>query len=124
MFRTRAVRYCKSIQNGSGAHPAFYTMSTGAISPGVKRQGREADHSIKYRVQEWWTYTFTAQLCLYGGVCPRSCGNPLLGNSQTVTTASQPLQESVVLSPGRPLRQHPGVPEVATRASAWNDDEL
>jgi hypothetical protein len=34
-----------SVQAGSGAHPASYPMGIGAISPGVKRQGREADHS-------------------------------------------------------------------------------
>jgi hypothetical protein len=33
------------VQNGSGAHPASYTMGTGAISLRVKRPGREADHS-------------------------------------------------------------------------------
>jgi hypothetical protein len=33
------------VQNGSGAHPASYPMGTGAFSPGVKRPGREADHS-------------------------------------------------------------------------------
>jgi hypothetical protein len=34
-----------NVQTGSGAHPATYPMGTGAIFPGVKRQGREADHS-------------------------------------------------------------------------------
>jgi hypothetical protein len=34
------------VQTGSGAHPAFYTMSTGRPFPGSKaRQGRDADHS-------------------------------------------------------------------------------
>jgi hypothetical protein len=33
------------VQNGSGAHPAFYLMGTRALSLGVKRPGREADHS-------------------------------------------------------------------------------
>jgi hypothetical protein len=32
------------IQTDSGAHPA-YPMGTGGDFPGVKRQGREADHS-------------------------------------------------------------------------------
>jgi hypothetical protein len=32
-------------QNGSGAHPASYPMGTGAVSLGVKRPGRAADHS-------------------------------------------------------------------------------
>jgi hypothetical protein len=30
---------------GSEAHPASYPMGTGGLSPGVKWQGREADHS-------------------------------------------------------------------------------
>jgi hypothetical protein len=34
------------VQNGSGAHPASYLMGTrGGLSLGVKRSGREADHS-------------------------------------------------------------------------------
>jgi hypothetical protein len=33
------------VQTGSGAHPASYPMGTGNSSPGVKRPGREADHS-------------------------------------------------------------------------------
>jgi hypothetical protein len=33
------------VQNGSGIHPASYPMGTGgALSLGVKRPGREADH--------------------------------------------------------------------------------
>jgi hypothetical protein len=34
-----------SVQTGTQAHPASYPIGTGAISPGVKRPGREADHS-------------------------------------------------------------------------------
>jgi hypothetical protein len=33
------------LQNGSGAHPVSYTMGTRGSFPGVKRPGREADHS-------------------------------------------------------------------------------
>jgi hypothetical protein len=33
------------VQNGSGAHPASYSMGNRALSLGVKRPGREADHS-------------------------------------------------------------------------------
>jgi hypothetical protein len=47
------------VQTGSGAHPASYPMGTGAVSPGVKRPGREADHSplISAEVKEIWIYT-------------------------------------------------------------------
>jgi hypothetical protein len=34
-----------SVQSGSGAHPVPYRMHTGALSPGLKRLGRAADHS-------------------------------------------------------------------------------
>jgi hypothetical protein len=34
------------VQAGSGAHPASYQMGIRALSLGVKRPGREADHSI------------------------------------------------------------------------------
>jgi hypothetical protein len=33
------------VQNGSGAHPAFYPMRTRGFSVGVKGPGSEADHS-------------------------------------------------------------------------------
>ena len=33
------------IQTGSGAHPASCSMAAGVLFPGVKRSGREADHS-------------------------------------------------------------------------------
>jgi hypothetical protein len=33
------------VQTGSGAHPASYSMCTGALSLEVKRPGHEADHS-------------------------------------------------------------------------------
>jgi hypothetical protein len=33
------------VQNSSGAHPASYPMGTRGSSLGVKRPGREADHS-------------------------------------------------------------------------------
>jgi hypothetical protein len=33
------------VQNGSGAHAVSYPMGTSGSFPGVKRPGREADHS-------------------------------------------------------------------------------
>jgi hypothetical protein len=33
-----------SVQIGSGAHPAFYPVSTRSSFPGIKRPGRKADH--------------------------------------------------------------------------------
>jgi hypothetical protein len=45
------------VQIGSGAHPASYTMDTG----GVKRPGRDADHSpaTSAEVKKTWIYTST-----------------------------------------------------------------
>jgi hypothetical protein len=33
------------VQTGSEVHPTSYKMGSGGSFPGVKRQGREADHS-------------------------------------------------------------------------------
>jgi hypothetical protein len=40
------------------AHPPIQWIP-GALSPGLKRQRREADHSIQRRRKEWWSYTST-----------------------------------------------------------------
>jgi hypothetical protein len=49
------------VQTGSGAHPASYTMGNGALCPGLKRPGREADHSpsTSAEVKKMWIYTST-----------------------------------------------------------------
>jgi hypothetical protein len=49
------------VQTGSGAHPISYTMGTMALSPGVKRPGREADRSppTSADVMKTWIYTST-----------------------------------------------------------------
>jgi hypothetical protein len=51
------------IQNGAGVHPASYPMGTRGSFPGVKRPGREADHSPSSRaeVKNAWSYTSTPQ---------------------------------------------------------------
>jgi hypothetical protein len=36
---------CHSVQTGSGAYPIPYPVGTGVLSSGVKRPGREANHS-------------------------------------------------------------------------------
>jgi hypothetical protein len=57
-------------QNGSGVHPASYPMGTGALSLGVKRPGREAEHSppSSAEVKNAWNYTSTPSICLHGVV--------------------------------------------------------
>jgi hypothetical protein len=54
------------VQNGSGAHPASYPMGTRTLSLGVKRQGREADHSPPSSIE--WSYTFIRPIHLHGVV--------------------------------------------------------
>ena len=35
------IRQAQNVQNGSGFQPAFYSVSPGALFPGIKRQERE-----------------------------------------------------------------------------------
>jgi hypothetical protein len=44
------------VQTGSVVRPASYPMGTGALSPEVKRPGREADHSppASAEVKKMW----------------------------------------------------------------------
>jgi hypothetical protein len=57
----RVKNFLHCVQTGSGAHPASYPMGTGGSFPGVKRQGREADHSppTSAEVKKMWIYTYT-----------------------------------------------------------------
>jgi hypothetical protein len=61
--RTRAVLPLASryTQTGSGVHPTSYTMGTGSSFLGVKRLGREVDHSppTNAEVKKVWIYTST-----------------------------------------------------------------
>jgi hypothetical protein len=49
------------VQTGSGVHPTSYPMGMGALFPGVKRPGREADRSppASAEVKNTWIYTST-----------------------------------------------------------------
>jgi hypothetical protein len=49
------------VQTGYGVHPTSYPMGTGALSPGVKRPEREADHlpPTSAEVKKTWVYTAT-----------------------------------------------------------------
>jgi hypothetical protein len=49
------------VQTGSGFHPTSYTMGPGGSFSGVKRPGREADHSppTSAEVKKMWIYTST-----------------------------------------------------------------
>ncbi|PNF30032.1 hypothetical protein B7P43_G05837 [Cryptotermes secundus] len=53
------ISFSPIVQTASGVHPTSYTMGTGGSFPGVKRLGREADHSPPSRGQEKWIYTST-----------------------------------------------------------------
>jgi hypothetical protein len=54
------------VQNGSGAHPASYSVGTGGSFHVVKRPGREADHSppSSAEVKNVWSYISTPQYVL------------------------------------------------------------
>jgi hypothetical protein len=56
-----------SVQNGSGTHPASYPMVPGALSLGVKRPEREADHlhPSRAKVRNAWSYTSTPLICIH-----------------------------------------------------------
>jgi hypothetical protein len=49
------------VQTGSGAHQPHIQWIPGALSPVIKRSGREADHSTpsNAEVKNTWVYTFT-----------------------------------------------------------------
>jgi len=39
------AKFSAPVQTGRGVHPASYTMGTGSLSRGVKRQGSSVDHT-------------------------------------------------------------------------------
>jgi hypothetical protein len=49
------------LQTASGVHPTSYPMGTGALSPGIKLPGYEADHSpsATAEAKKMWIYTST-----------------------------------------------------------------
>jgi hypothetical protein len=49
------------VQAVSGFHPSSYRLGTGGLSPWLKQQGREADHSpsATAEVKKTWIYTST-----------------------------------------------------------------
>jgi len=57
------VTFIPRAQTGSGAHPASYPMGTRGLSLGVKRPGRESDHSSPSSAEAKiaWSYTSTPQ---------------------------------------------------------------
>jgi hypothetical protein len=59
-----------TFQNGSGAHPASYPIGIRGSFPGLKRPGREADHSppSSAKVKNAWSYTSIPPIRLHGVV--------------------------------------------------------
>jgi hypothetical protein len=49
--RGRDFSLLHSVQTGSGAPPAYYTVGVGRFFPGVKLLGREAEHSPPSRAE-------------------------------------------------------------------------
>jgi hypothetical protein len=58
------------VQTGSGAHPASYPMGTRDFSVGVKREGREVDHSppSSAEIENAWSYNSAPPIRLLGVV--------------------------------------------------------
>jgi hypothetical protein len=58
------------VQTGSGALQPPIQWVSGTLSLGVKRPGREADHSppSSAEVKNAWSYTSTTPVCLHGVV--------------------------------------------------------
>jgi hypothetical protein len=57
------------VQTGYGAQPASYPMDNEALTPGVKRPGREADHSPPASTEvNAWNYISTPSTLLHGVV--------------------------------------------------------
>jgi hypothetical protein len=56
------------IQNGSGAYQASYPVGTRGSFPGIKRLGREADHSppSSAELNNTWIHTSTRPIRLHG----------------------------------------------------------
>jgi hypothetical protein len=57
----RVKNFLHVVQTGSGVHPTSYPMGTGALSLGVERPVREADHlpPTSAEFKNMWTYTST-----------------------------------------------------------------
>jgi hypothetical protein len=57
--RVKKFSLLHTVQTGSGVHPTSYKIGTGGSYLGVKRQGREADHSppTSAEVKKMWNYT-------------------------------------------------------------------
>jgi hypothetical protein len=61
IFPTPRLFFFYSSYGVRQVHPTSYKMGTGGYFPGVKRQGREADHSppASSEVKKTWIYTST-----------------------------------------------------------------
>jgi hypothetical protein len=75
----------KTVQTGSGAHPASYSVGTDALSPCVKWPGREVDHipTSSTDLKNEWSYTSTHPIRLHGVNRDSFTSYILLQSSQT-----------------------------------------
>jgi hypothetical protein len=64
------------VHTGSVVHPASYPVGTVGSFRGVKRPGREADHSSasSAEVKKVWGYTTTPAICIHGAVLSEAQG--------------------------------------------------
>jgi hypothetical protein len=66
----RDFSLCLSVQTGTGAQWASYSMSKGALPPVVKWSGVEADHppSSSTKIINVWSYTSTTPYALMASI--------------------------------------------------------
>jgi hypothetical protein len=63
----RDLSLLQNVQTVSGAHRVSYSMSTGVLSPGAKRPGREVNHSppSSAEVKNEWSYSSSPSIRLH-----------------------------------------------------------
>jgi len=63
------TQYRDKVTSWTGAHPACYPLGTGALSRGVRRPGRDADHSppSSAKIKNAWNCTSTPNTSSWRG---------------------------------------------------------
>jgi len=58
----------KIVHTGSGAYPISYSVGTGFLLRGLKKSGREINHSPQScaEFKNEWSYTSASPMCLHG----------------------------------------------------------
>jgi hypothetical protein len=94
----RGKNFLHVVETGSGAHPASNPMGTGGSFPGVKRQGREADHSPP-------TSATVNKMCIYTSTphTPSWCSVQLVKHKDTFTLTAHARTKNYSSSEGKKM---------------------